>query len=96
MVEVQGDPVAQDGIARASLSDPLATEESKMMHVLVRIPETCGQVSVVRMTSANMAVLLVPSVMAPIVIPLKELPLVKMPLPGADEFSVDVAPTLPM
>jgi hypothetical protein len=62
MEEFHGCPPAMHGgIDRASVSEALVTDESKMTTVLVRIPETCGQVSVDRITSANIAVLLVPS-----------------------------------
>src|SRR5207237_7965842 len=97
IVECHGVPVAHDGMARPSLSGPLATELSRMMLVLVRMPETCGQVSVDRITSANSAVLLVPSVMATSGIPFSTVPpdtelFVKMPAPGPVVPNCEVAP----
>src|SRR5262245_44756632 len=94
--EFHGVPVAHDGMARPSLSDPPATEESRMITVLSRTLGTAGQGWVVRMTSANRAVLLVPSVMVTIGTPRRSWPLgagpAKMPAPGPVVPICDVVP----
>jgi hypothetical protein len=71
-----------------------------MITVLVRAPEVCGQVSVVRITSANSAVLLVPSVIATMVVPRRSWlvpadPTQKIPAPGPVVVYCDVVPTQP-
>lgn len=72
------------------------TVELRMMLVLVRTPETCGHGSVVRITSANIAVLLVPSVMLTRVTPWRTVvpdhEAAKMPAPGPVLVGIDVVP----
>src|SRR5262245_23001352 len=85
--------------SRPSVVAPLATPLFKMIVVLVRVPETRGHRSVARITSANIAVLLVPSVMAttdtPLRIAVPDHEAAKIPAPDPLVLASDVVPTQP-
>src|SRR5438270_77811 len=75
IVEVHGLPVAHDGAVRASESKRMlelgSLPAARRMEVLSRKPDVCGHPSVARITSENMAVLLVPSVIATMATPFR-------------------------
>src|SRR5262245_19183360 len=98
IVEVHGLPVEHVGAVRASESKRMLVVGSfpaaRRMEVLSRKPDVCGHPSVARITSENMAVLLVPSAMAGIATPFRIWPdapvTAKMPpyVPQVPEFAV--------
>src|SRR5262245_21789837 len=75
IVEDHGFPVEHEGVVRASESKRMlelgSFPAARMMEVLSRKPDVCGHPSVARITSENMAVLLVPSVIATMATPLR-------------------------
>src|SRR5262249_42325276 len=86
-------------MVRPSLSEPPVTEASRMITVLSRTPETAGQGWVLRITSANRAVLLVPSRMPTMGTPRSVWPdergPAKIPAPAPVVVICDVVPRQP-